>query len=111
MRSSHTLLQSRGSGIRAARSDAVLSPSGHDQRDLSLNFHPNIRGSLFMVAAMAAFTINDAITKAVASEMNIGQIMLVRGVFAIVLIAALAAWRGALRPLAHLADQAGGHCA
>lgn len=61
--------------------------------------HPNIRGSLFMAAAMAAFTINDTITKAVASEMNIGQIILVRGAFAFALIAALASWRGAVRPL------------
>lgn len=63
-----------------------------------MHSHPNIRGSLLMAAAMAAFTMNDAITKSVAAEMNIGQIIVVRGVFAIVLIAALTAWRGALRP-------------
>ena len=78
---------------------------GHDDSvparstDTHLHFHPNIRGSLFMAAAMAAFTINDTITKAVASEMNIGQIILVRGAFAFVLIAALASWRGAVRPV------------
>ena len=38
-----------------------------------------------MAAAMAAFTMNDAITKSVAAEMNIGQIIVVRGVVAIVL--------------------------
>ena len=48
---------------------------------------------------MAAFTMNDSITKAVTSEMNFGQVMLVRGVFAIALIAALAWHQGALRPL------------
>ena len=52
-----------------------------------------------MSAAMAGFTMNDAITKAVSSEMNFGQIMLVRGVVAIALIAALAWHQGALRPL------------
>ena len=52
-----------------------------------------------MAAAMAAFTINDAITKAVSAEMNFGQVMLVRGLFAIVLIAALALHQRALRPL------------
>ena len=51
-----------------------------------------------MAAAMAGFTMNDAITKAVSSEMNFGQIMLVRGLVAIGLIAALAWHRGALRP-------------
>jgi drug/metabolite transporter (DMT)-like permease len=69
---------------------------------VDLSFHPNIRGSLLIAAAMAAFTINDTITKAVASEMNIGQIILVRGVFAFALIAALASWRGALRPVRSL---------
>jgi drug/metabolite transporter (DMT)-like permease len=54
---------------------------------------------MLMASAMAAFTINDTITKSVSSELNIGQIILVRGLFAMVLIAAFAAWRGALRPM------------
>lgn len=52
-----------------------------------------------MAAAMAGFTMNDAITKAVSSEMNFGEIMLVRGVVAIALIAVLAWHQGAMRPL------------
>jgi drug/metabolite transporter (DMT)-like permease len=52
-----------------------------------------------MAVGMAGFTMNDTITKAVSSEMNFGQVMLVRGVFAIALIAALAWHQGALRPL------------
>ncbi len=60
---------------------------------------PNIRGSLLMAVAMAGFTMNDTITKAVSAEMNFGQVMLVRGVFAIALIAALAWHQRALRPL------------
>ena len=52
-----------------------------------------------MATAMAAFTINDSITKAVSAEINFGQVMLVRGLFAIVLIAALALHRRAMRPL------------
>jgi drug/metabolite transporter (DMT)-like permease len=51
-----------------------------------------------MIAAMAALTINDAITKAVSAEINFGQVMLLRGSFAIVLIAALAWHQRALRP-------------
>src|SRR5258705_4981398 len=64
-----------------------------------LPLSPNIRGSLFMAVGMASFTMNDAITKAVSSEMNFGQVMLVRGLFATVLIAALALRRRAIRPL------------
>jgi drug/metabolite transporter (DMT)-like permease len=59
-----------------------------------------------MATAMAAFTINDAITKAVSAEMNFGQVMLVRGLFAIVLIAALALHQRALRPLRTLMTMA-----
>ncbi len=60
---------------------------------------PNIRGSLLMAVAMAAFTMNDSITKAVSAEMNFGQVMLVRGLFAVVLITTFAWYQGALRPL------------
>ncbi|MDB5546649.1 MAG: hypothetical protein JWP21_96 [Tardiphaga sp.] len=52
-----------------------------------------------MAAAMAGFTMNDAITKIVTTEINFGQVMLVRGLFAIVLIAALVWHRQAFRPL------------
>jgi drug/metabolite transporter (DMT)-like permease len=52
-----------------------------------------------MIAAMATLTMNDAIVKALSAEMNFGQIMLLRGAFAIVLIAALAWHKRALRPL------------
>ena len=67
-----------------------------------LKVSPNIRGGLLMVAAMASFTTNDTLTKAVSSEMNIGEILLLRGAFALVLIGALAVNRGALRPLRSL---------
>ena len=52
-----------------------------------------------MAVAMAGFTMNDCITKLMSSEMNFGQVMLVRGLFAIVLIGALAIHQGAIRPL------------
>jgi len=55
-----------------------------------------------MAAAMAAFTANDTITKAVSAELNIGEILLVRGVVAMVLVAALAWYRDALRSFSAL---------
>jgi drug/metabolite transporter (DMT)-like permease len=64
-----------------------------------LALSPNIRGSLLMAVSMAVFTVVDTITKAVSSEMNIGQVMLVRGLFAVLLVAAFAYQQGALRPL------------
>ncbi|QOZ27770.1 hypothetical protein XH93_32280 [Bradyrhizobium sp. CCBAU 51753] len=70
--------------------------------EADLDLAPNMRGSLLMTSAMATFNINDAITKMVSAEMNFGQVMMVRGWFAIVLIAALALYQGALRPLGAL---------
>ena len=49
-----------------------------------------------MIVAMVGFTINDAITKYASGSMNMAQVMLVRGVFATLLVGLLA-WRsGAL---------------
>lgn len=51
---------------------------------------------------MASFTVNDTITKAVAAELNIGEILLVRGLVAMGLVAALAWYRDALRSFSAL---------
>ena len=53
-------------------------------------FTPNLRAASFMSISMAAFTMNDAITKSLVDEMNAGQVMFVRGVFATILVAVLA---------------------
>src|SRR5919197_632302 len=66
---------------------------------IQLALSSNVRGSLLMAVSMAAFTTNDSITKVVSSEMNFGQVILVRGLFAILLVAAFAWQQGALRPL------------
>jgi drug/metabolite transporter (DMT)-like permease len=65
--------------------------------EIALALSPNLRGALFMSISMAGFTANDAITKTMANSMNMGQVMLVRGLFATALIALLAWYRGALR--------------
>jgi drug/metabolite transporter (DMT)-like permease len=64
-----------------------------------LALSPNIRGSLLMAVAMAAFTMNDTITKLASAEINFGQVMLVRGVFAVTLITALTFHQRAVRAL------------
>jgi drug/metabolite transporter (DMT)-like permease len=50
-----------------------------------------------MMVSMVGFTINDTLVKLASTEMNIGQVMLVRGFFASILIAALAWRQGALQ--------------
>ncbi|PSH70009.1 EamA family transporter [Phyllobacterium brassicacearum] len=52
-----------------------------------------------MAIGMASFTFNDATVKYVAEHMNMGQVMLVRGLIATVLILALAWHKGMLTPL------------
>jgi drug/metabolite transporter (DMT)-like permease len=56
----------------------------------------NFRGATFMAVSMAGFTANDTMTKFVSASMNMGQVMLIRGLFATVLIALVAWSRGAL---------------
>ena len=53
---------------------------------------------------MLGFTLNDTLVKVVAAEMNMGQIMFVRGFFASLLIVALAWSQGALRSPGLLRD-------
>ena len=50
-----------------------------------------------MSISMIGFTANDAMTKTVSASMNMGQVMLLRGLFATVLIMLLAWSQGALR--------------
>ncbi|WP_027231706.1 DMT family transporter [Phyllobacterium sp. UNC302MFCol5.2] len=57
---------------------------------------PNLRGAIYMAIGMASFTFNDATVKYVGEHMNMGQVMLVRGSIATVLILALAWHKGML---------------
>ena len=52
-----------------------------------------------MAVSMAGFTLNDTIVKAASYEMNMGQVILIRGLFATTLVALLAWHQGALRDL------------
>ena len=71
-----------------------------------MNITGNTRGALFMVAAMAGFTVNDAMVKAVTVEMNTAQIMFVRGAMTSLLVLMIA------RAMARKRDTAGnaGQC-
>lgn len=52
-----------------------------------------------MAVAMAGFSVNDAIAKFLTVQMHFSQVMMLRGLFASILIGALAVHQGALRPL------------
>ena len=51
---------------------------------------------------MAGFTANDAITKYMSEVMNMGQVMLLRGVFASIFVGALAWHQGAFKAIGHV---------
>jgi drug/metabolite transporter (DMT)-like permease len=57
----------------------------------------NTQGALYMAAAMAAFSSGDALSKSVISEINAGEIMLLRGIITSVLVYLMARRMGALR--------------
>ena len=59
----------------------------------------NLKGAFYMAIAMLGFSANDAIVKSVTGQLNVGEIIFVRGLFASVLIFAIAKGLGALRPL------------
>ena len=56
-------------------------------------------GILAMIAGMGAFVTNDGFAKVAGDTLPIGEIMAVRGVFAIAFVMLLAWWFGALRPI------------
>lgn len=60
---------------------------------------PNIRGILLMAVSMASFSINDATAKFLTAQLHFSQVMMLRGLFASVLIGALVVHQGALRSL------------
>ncbi|WP_368186321.1 DMT family transporter [Aestuariibius sp. HNIBRBA575] len=63
---------------------------------MQMNSSENIRGAVFMVVAMAAFTANDAALKLLGDAVPLFQIILLRGVMTSMLIAGMAWQMGAL---------------
>ena len=55
---------------------------------------PNLRGSLWMVAAMAGFAVEDMFLKSAARSVPVGQILMIFGTGGMLAFAALAARRG-----------------
>jgi drug/metabolite transporter (DMT)-like permease len=58
----------------------------------------NVRGAMFMSLSTAGFLFNDTIVKVLVADMNVGQVMVLRGIFATAVITALAWWKNALMP-------------
>ena len=63
----------------------------------SAKLSQNALGAVFMMLSMAGFVINDTFMKLVADELSLFQAILVRGVFACILMALLCTYMGAFR--------------
>ena len=66
----------------------------------------NARGAILMVLAMAGFGINDIIVKHAANTLDIGQTLLIRGLFATALLWLFAKLTRKMRPLGALLQPA-----
>jgi S-adenosylmethionine uptake transporter len=61
-----------------------------------------LRAGLFMVLAMASFVTNDTMVKLVGTSLPVGEIIMVRGVMALLFIAAICAAQGVLGSIMEL---------
>ena len=66
----------------------------------------NLRGALYMAVAMASFTTNDTLVKSVLPSVNMGQVILLRSVFATILLSLLVSRSGGIPPLRILVGKA-----
>jgi drug/metabolite transporter (DMT)-like permease len=65
----------------------------------------NRRGILYMAAAMVCLVLNDSLMKHLGRSLPVPQMVFVRGVFAVLMVYAVARWTGASSRLALLADR------
>lgn len=72
----------------------------------SLPQNTALRAGLLMVLAMASFVINDTLVKAVGTGLPVGEIMMIRGAFAMLIIGAICVQQGALASLPLLGHRA-----
>lgn len=64
-----------------------------------------LRAGLLMVCAMGSFVSNDTIIKVVGSSLPVGEIIALRGVMAMLIIAAICAWQGVLADVRAIASR------
>lgn len=68
----------------------------------SLPYSHPLRAGLFMVAALACFVLNDTCIKFIGTSLPLGEIITLRGVLSVALIAAVCRYQGVLQSAAHV---------
>lgn len=63
-----------------------------------------LRAGLFMVLAMGSFVTNDTIVKLVGRSLPVGEIIMIRGTMAAVILGLICAWKGLLPELPRIAQ-------
>jgi drug/metabolite transporter (DMT)-like permease len=71
---------------------------------LGLPEHANLRSGIFMMLAMASFVSNDTLVKLVGPSLPVGEIVFVRGIFSVSLIAGLCVFQGLIGHLRLMAS-------
>ncbi|MEL6916049.1 MAG: DMT family transporter [Pseudomonadota bacterium] len=76
---------------------ALASSRAMALRELDPTTQANRRGAALMLGSMTAFTVNDAFMKTLGMEWPLFQSLFIRGIFAVLIMGALAAYLGHLR--------------
>jgi len=66
---------------------------------------PSLRAALYMVLAMGSFVVNDSCVKVVGRTLPVGEIIGLRGIMSMAIIAGIAAWHGALSQIGHIGSR------
>lgn len=91
------LSKSAGRGVASAGTESTIPGAGPGPESHAHGPSGNLRGILAMLAAMFFFITNDMFVKLASESLGIAQVIFIRGSMAVVLVAALAWWAGALR--------------
>lgn len=80
-----------------ARARPAVRPRGAAIVSAPASRAENLRGAAFMTASMAAFTLNDALTKSLAGEVPLFQLSFLRGLIVCAILVPVAWARGSFR--------------
>lgn len=67
--------------------------------------NPTLRAGLYMVLAMASFVVNDSCIKVIGQTLPVGEIIGLRGLVSVAIIAAIATWHGVMSEVRHIASR------
>ncbi|MCB1509428.1 MAG: DMT family transporter [Hyphomicrobiaceae bacterium] len=88
----------QGSGAPPSEEPPSPAPDAAEEK-AALQAAKNRTGMLLMALAMGAFSLNDTMTKATSAELPTGEILAIRGAFAVAMLAPIVIYRYGLRAI------------